>query len=47
MEAGKVYFRGGVDVASRTQCTQFMDEVIKVSGRLDGLLNKYGSPNLP
>lgn len=42
IDAGRVHFRGGVDVSSRESSTKFMDEVVQTSLRLDGLFNNAG-----
>ncbi|KIX10026.1 uncharacterized protein Z518_01107 [Rhinocladiella mackenziei CBS 650.93] len=42
IERGTVHFKGDIDVASRTACKAFMDDVIATSGRLDGLVNNAG-----
>ncbi|OQV02970.1 hypothetical protein CLAIMM_08077 [Cladophialophora immunda] len=42
VQAGKVLFHGGIDVASREACVKFLDEVVQKSGRLDSLVNNAG-----
>ncbi|KIW89538.1 uncharacterized protein Z519_09694 [Cladophialophora bantiana CBS 173.52] len=42
VHAGKVVFRGGVDVASREACVKFLGEVVEKAGRLDGMINNAG-----
>ncbi|OAL39645.1 hypothetical protein AYO20_01042 [Fonsecaea nubica] len=43
VQAKKVFFYGGVDVASRDACVKFLDEVVaKAGGRLDCLVNNAG-----
>ncbi|KAK5312406.1 hypothetical protein LTR93_011350 [Exophiala xenobiotica] len=42
IELGTVFWRGGIDVSDRNQSDVFLDEVVKSSGRLDGMVNVAG-----
>lgn len=42
IEKGKVHFEGGIDTSNRPVARRYMDDVVKASGRLDGLVNNAG-----